>query len=202
MTIKKENIYDLQEYYQSTIACCRVMEKIYNITIKEKYFIFILAKEYDNSSTQRNLKSKQIPFIFYSTNDKMFYFNNTREIKIINELLIKEFKILNDNDTITKDYLYNKNMNLELLCELLNKKRKRYKIKITKNLYSYARKKIFGGVSLSDIGLIKNKIIKNISQIDLFKNKKIIIEFAFKVPFPEINNINLYNNLLGIFAYN
>ena len=202
MTIKKENIYDLQEYHQSTNACCRVMEKIYNITIKEKYFIFILAKEYDNSSTQRNLKSKQIPFIFYSTNDKMFYFNNTREIKIINELLIKEFKILNDNDTTTKDYLYNKNMNLELLCELLNKKRKRYKIKITKNLYSYARKKIFGGVSLSDIGLIKNKIIKNISQIDLFKNKKIIIEFAFKVPFPEINNINLYNNLLGIFAYN
>ena len=52
------------------------------------------------------------------------------------------------------------------------------------------------------LGLIKNKIIKNISQIDLFKNKRIIIEFAFKVPFPEINNINLYNNLLGIFAYN
>ena len=201
MTIKKEKIYDLDEYHKSTKVSSQIMEEIYNITIKEKYFIFILAKEYDNSLTQRKLKNKQIPFIFYSTNDKLFYFDSNRRVKGINELLIKEFKIIDEQDIMTKEYLYNKNMKLELLCELLNKKRKRYKTKITKNLYSYARKKIFDEYSLLDICLVRSKILIHIEQIDVFKNKQITIEFAFKIPFPEINNINIYNNLLGIFSF-
>ena len=201
ITIRKENIYDLMEYHQSTESCSQIMEEIYNIKIKEKYFIFILAKEYDNSITQRKLRNKQIPYILYSTNDKLFYFDNNRKIKGINDLLQKEYKIIDGQDYIKKECLYNKNMKLELLEELLNKKRKREQIKVTKNLYWFATKKMFNEYSLLDIGNVKNKIITYINQIDTFNNKKITIEYAFKVPFSEINNINLYHNLLGVFAY-
>ena len=98
-------------------------------------------------------------------------------------------------------YLYFKNTKLIVLQDLLNRKRKNDNIKITKNLFSYTRKKIFNNYPLSNINLVKNKIIKSLYKIESYKNKKLTIEFVFKIPFLEINNINLYRNLFGILAY-
>ena len=201
MTIKKEKIYDLEEYHKSTEIASTIMEKTYDIKIVNKYFIFILAKEYDNVSTQINLIKKHISYIFYSTNDNFFYFDENRQIKGINDLLKKEFKIRNENDFIQKEFLYNKYTRLKELNILLNKKRKIDNIRINKNLFSFARKKIFGDFPLSDIKLVKKDIITQIRKIDLFENKKFIVEFVFTIPFSEINNINVYQNLLGIFAF-
>jgi len=92
--------------------------------ITNKYFIFILAKEYDNSSTQRRLEIKGIPYIFYSTNDKFFYFDEKRKVKGIKELLMNEFKVESEKDQIQKQYLYNKNLRLSVLHHFLKRKRK------------------------------------------------------------------------------
>ena len=201
MTIKKEKIYTLEEYYEATNIASDLMKNIYDINITNKYFVFILAKEYDNSSTQRSLGVEGIPYIFFSTNDKLFYFDEKRFVKGINELLMNEFKVENEKDQIKKQYLYNKNLRLSALHDFLKKKRKFDNNEITKNLFSFARKKIFSDYSISNIALVKKKIMWHINNIEIFKNKPKILEYVFQIPFSEINNINLYDNLLGIFAY-
>ena len=201
MTIKKEKIYKLEEYFEATNTAAGLMKKIYHINITDKYFIFILAKEYDNSSTQRKLEIEGIPYIFYSTNDKYFYFDEKRKVKGIKELLMNEFKVESEKDQIQKQFLYNKNLRLSVLHELLKKKREYDNNEITKNLFSFARKKIFSDYPLSDIGLVKQKIMLEINKIESLKNKPKVLEYVFQIPFSEINNINLYDNLLGIFAF-
>ena len=201
ITIRKDKIYSKEEYQESANICAKLLENIYGIKIIEKFFIFILAKEYNNLQTQKDLQNKEIPYIFFSINDKYFYFDGERKIKGIRDLLKNKFKIETENDKICEEYLYFKNTKLKVLQDLLNRKRKNDNIKITKNLFSYARKKIFNNYSLSNINLVKNKIIKYLHQIESFKNKKLTIEFVFKIPFLEINNINLYRNLFGILAY-
>ena len=118
ITIRKGNIYNLEDYHEATNEAANLMEEIYNIKINNKYFIFILLKEYNNESTQKSLISKNIPFIFYSTNDKLFYFDEKRMIKGIEYLMIKEFKILDENDNIREEYLYYKNKKLLLLQDI------------------------------------------------------------------------------------
>ena len=201
MTIKKEKIYTLKEYFQATNIAGDAMKNIYHINITDKYFIFILAKEYDNSSTQRRLEIEGIPYIFYSTGDKFFYFDEKRKVKGIKELLMNEFKVESEKDQIQKQYLYNKNLRLSVLHHLLKRKRKLDNNEITKNLFSFARKKIFSDFSISDIGLVKRKIMLQINKLESFKNKPKVVEYVFQIPFSEINNINLYDNLLGVFAY-
>jgi len=40
-----------------------------------------------------------------------------------------------------------------------------------------------------------------INKLESFKNKPKVVEYIFKIPFSKINNINLYDNLLGVFAF-
>ena len=55
ITIRKNNIYSLQEYHSTTSSAETKIQDVYGVCIKQKYFSFILAKEYWNKTTQENL---------------------------------------------------------------------------------------------------------------------------------------------------
>ena len=201
MTINKEKIYDLEEYHDATEIAAKVMEDLYNIKITNKYFIFILAKGYENIKTQLSLIEKKIPFIFFSTTDYKFYFDEKILVKGINELLINKYKVLSNKEKVQQEFIYNKSLQLNIMHDLLNKKRERENYKITKNLYCFARKKLFEDSPISNINNVKKKLLDNIRKIELYKEKKVIFQFSFKCPFSEINNLSHYNEFIGIFAY-
>ena len=201
MTINKEKIYKKEEYHQSTNIAAAHMEKTYDIKINNQYFIFVLAKEYDNMSTQNNLISMEIPFIFYSTIEKKFFLNKNIQIKGIEGLLKNEFKIENEKNKIKNEYLYNKNLKFIKLKNLLKKKRRKDNNIITNNLFSFARKQNFKNDYCLKIKKVINKINIELNKIQTFKNKQYIIQYAFQIPFSEINNISMYESYFGIFAY-
>ena len=66
---------------------------VYGIEISKKYFVFVLPKDYKNTSTQTKLLLEKIPFIFYSTAQKKIFKNEKKEITCINYLLGDNYKV-------------------------------------------------------------------------------------------------------------
>lgn len=53
------------DYCNATIEAAKLLETIYKIKIKNKYFLFVLLKEYNNADTQTSLIRLKIPYIFF-----------------------------------------------------------------------------------------------------------------------------------------
>lgn len=204
ITINKFNIYSLNEYNNATENAAILLKDIYNIEIKDKYFSFVLAKEYENSKTQDDLVIFGIPFIFYSTIDNCFLFNNKRRIEKIEQLFNDEFEIYDNKNT--KELLFYKSYKLNMMGNFLERKRKREKgFKIAKNLFDCIREKLFkekGELALKEKE--KNDIIEIINNSDLLQNKKITIKYAFRIKFRDFYNLyqdEKNKDLLGICFY-
>ena len=198
ITINKWNIYTLEEYHQATEMAAIVMKSIYNINIKNKYFSFILSKEYENSKTQDNLRKMGIPFVFFSTSENCFYFENKKEIKEINQFLSMQFKLSSGKD---RAFYYKNNMfkNME---DLLQKKRSRDKsFQINNYAFNFIRKKLFNEeAELILTTNIKSEIIDIITNSPHFKNKVITLKYIFRIKFSEYEDLISCDNdyLLGI----
>ena len=202
ITINKKKIYTLNEYQNATITAANLIEEIYDIKIVDKYFIFVLAKDYNNISTQNTLLKLEIPFIFYSSINKAFYLNENKRPASINDFIDDKFRVLNIKDINIIETIDNKNLKFKKMTLLLNNKRKRDKEKITKNLFSFIRKKMFNNENeLNFSSKEKNDIIKNITKNKYYNNKAITIEYSYKVNFTRIYELRNYDNLLGIVFY-
>ena len=204
ITPKKCNINSLKEYNEATKLAADTLKNIYKIEIKDKFFSFILSDELENSKTQDDLIKFGIPFVFYSAINDCFLFNNKKSIWNIEQFFNNEFNISN-NENNKKLFTYRKYLfkNME---KLLEKKRKREKeFKITKNVFNFAREKLLeenGELVLTKE--IRADIIKIIQNSNFFKNKKITIEFAFRIKFIDFFNLFLdtkNTDLLGIYFY-
>ena len=199
ITINKWKIYTLEEYHQATEMAAIVMKSTYDINIKDKYFSFVLAKEYDNDKTQENLRKLGIPFIFFSSSDNCFYFTNKKEIKEINQLLNNEFKLSKDQKE--RSFYYKNNM-FKKMEDLLQRKRNRdINFQINEYSFNYIRKKLIN----DDNELIltttkKNEIIEMINNSQFFKDKAITLKFIFRIKFSEYVDLISCNDdyLLGI----
>ena len=199
ITINKKKIYSLEEYQNETINAASYIEERYGIKIIDKYFIFVLSKDYKNITTQEALISGNIPFIFFSSIEKCFYLNKTTKLNNLEQFLDKQYKILSINDINKNESIDNKNRKFLQMSLYLKKKRKREKIKITKNLFNFARLKIFDNeIPLILTEDIKNKIIQKIINNNNYKEKKIIIEYIFRANFNRIYELYKYTDLLGI----
>ena len=202
ITIKKKKIYSLKEYHDASSTASSLTEKIYDIKIKNKYFLFVLEKDYDNTTTINILVEKNIPFVFFSSNEKYFYFNNGNKIPHINAILDDKFLI--GNEEVRAQSFFNKEIIYHQMENLLRKKRNRDQKKITKNLFSFIRKKLYKNekplILTKDI---YQKVIDLIKTNSFYKNKKILIEFIFQIPFSECMEFlkNKNNNLLGLVFY-
>ena len=201
ITINKKKIYSLEEYQNATSVASKKIAKIYEINIINKFFIFVLAKDYKNDTTQTKLIFNKIPFIFFSTYDSSFYFRNNSKIQEIQLMKQNEYKIKSENDIEDEESIYIKNMKLDQLKYLLQKKRAITKTNIDKNLYSYTRKKIFNNNPLIIKNSIKDIIIEKINNVNLYKNKKIIIEYSFTSAFSYAFELYYYEKLIGLFFY-
>ena len=137
MTIKKKTIYSKKEYEQATNSAAKLLERIYKIKINYKYFIFILAKDYQNQSTKSELFQKNIQFIFYSTTDSCFYLNDSKKMVSIKNLLNITYKVKDENDLYSEETVFYKTLKLKEVEALLKKKRKKDNKPITKKLFTF-----------------------------------------------------------------
>ena len=199
ITTNKKLKYILSEYHDAAISASNLAENIYNIKIVGKYFIFILLKEYDNQSTIDSLKLGKIPYIFFSSNDNAFLFDDgKKKIDYITQLLIDKFLIQNEDESF-----YGKERKYLKMETLLKQKRKRDKIKITKNLFSFLRKKLYNNEKPLILDEQTNKkIINTLKNIDIYKNKNIIIEYIFRTTFSKAKELlKNESKLLGVVFY-
>ena len=202
ITINKKTIYTLEEYQNATIIAANLIEEIYDIKITDKYFLFVLAKDYNNTETQSSLNLLRIPFIFFSAIQKSFYLNEKQELSSINELINDRYKILTNKDKNKFESIHIKNTKLVQITELLKKKRKKDKETITENIFNFLRKKMFNNENGLDFPKeMKKNIIENIYQNQYYKNIIITIEYGFKVNFSRSDELKQYDNLLGIVFY-
>ena len=135
-----------------------------------------------------------------------FLFNNKRRIEKIEQLFKNEFKI--SDNKINKELLYYKRYKFEIMGKFLERKRKREKgFKITKNVFDLAREKLFkekGELFLDNKKDIKKDIIKIIKDSAFLKDKKITIEYAFRIRFCDFYNLfsdKDNKDLLGVCFY-
>ena len=203
ITINKWKIYQLNKYHRATNNAAILMSKIYNITIKDKFFTFVLAKDYDNKKTQEDLDTLGIPFVFFSTIDNCFFFENNKIIDSIDKFLKDEFKISTDKNKKEKNFYYKNRMFKRVEYFLQKKRRREPKFKITKNSFNYLRRKLCdeeGELELEE--KTKKIIIEKLNKTEDFKGKKIIIQYAYKLTFFQYDNLFSCNDdLFGICAY-
>ena len=200
ITISKWKIYTLEEYHQATEMAAIVMESTYGINIKDKYFSFVLSKEYESNKTQENLGKFGIPFIFFSSSENCFYFVNNKKIKEIYQLLSNEFK-LSKNQKKEISFYFKKNM-FKKMEDLLQKKRKRdINFQINEYSFNYIRKKLINDDNeLILTAKTKNEIIDIINKTQIFKNKAITLKFIFRIKFSEYEALISCNDdyLIGV----
>ena len=199
ITIKKNKIYSLLEYHQATVFASSKIKSVYKIDISKKYFVFVLAKDYINDSTQNKLLIEKIPFIFYSTIEKKFYKNKIKKILDILYLFDDYYKVKDYQSIIEEETFEHKRANLLLLNSILNRKRRRDNRGISKNIFSFGRKKIYN----EDFSLILPQKIKDDIITNILKKEKdtITIEYISKINFSRISEIPKEDNFLGVFFY-
>ena len=199
ITIKKNKIYSLLEYHQATLFASSKIKGVYKIDISKNYFVFVLAKDYINDSTQNILFIEKIPFIFYSTIEKKFYKNKIKEILDISYLFDDYYKVKDYQSIIEEESFEQKRANLLLLNSILNRKRRRDNRGISKNIFSFGRKKIYN----EDFCLILPQKIKDDIITNILKKEKdtITIEYISKINFSRISEIPKEDNFLGVFFY-
>ena len=202
ITINKMKIYELNEYHTATEIAAQKISSTYDIKIKDKFFCFILSEEYENKTTQQNLEKLGIPFAFFSTVSNCFFLETKKKIESISQFLRDEFKLqINQNK---KESVFYKNNIFKKMEDYLQKKRKRdKKFKVTKNSFHFIKEKMFKEEKELTLPMDElNTITKTINSTEFFKNKKIIIEYIFKVNFFEYENLYSCNDdLIGICFY-
>lgn len=199
ITLKKNKIYSLAEYHEATSFASSKIKGVYGIEISKKYFVFVLAKDYNNTSTQTKLLLEKIPFIFYSTAEKKFFQNDKKEITCVNYLFDDNYKVKDFYSLIEEQTFGHKRNNLILINILLNRKRKKDSKKISKNLFCYLREKIFEEKYCLRLSKkIKDEIIINILNK---KKESVTIEYISKINFSRISEIPKEEKFLGIFFY-
>lgn len=204
ITINKEMIYTLEEYHNATNVAAKLIEDTYGISIIDKYFLFVLDIDYKNSTTQTNLINNGIPFIFFSNYDNCFLYSKNNRIINVEQLINDKYLIQSNKEIKKVESIFYKNMKFLKMSYLLNKKKKREKIKITQNLFHYIRKKIFKNETALVLPKeVKIKIIKKINSNKYYQGKKITIEYVFRANFLRINELYNYycKDLLGIVFY-
>ena len=202
ITINKWKIYELNEYHSATEIAAQKMISVYDIKIKDMFFCFVLSEEYENKSTQQNLEKLGIPFTFYSTINNCFFLESKKKIESISQFLRDEFKLQTNQNK--KESVFYKNNIFKKMEDYLQKKRKRdKKFKVTKNSFNFIKGKMFKEEKEFILPKDKlNKIIETINNTVFFKNKKIFIEYIFKVNFFEYENLYSCNDdLIGICFY-
>ena len=199
ITKKKNKIYSLKEYHDATSFAASKIKSVYGINISKKFFVFVLAKDYKNDSTQKKLSLEKKPFIFYSTIDKIFFENKKEELLNISSLFNDYYEVTDFDSTKKEESFLNKRAKLLLLNTFLNKKRKRDNLEISKNLFSFTRKKI---LEERKCLILPQKIKNNIINRILGKNVKITtIEYVSKINFKRITEMNKDGNFIEIFFY-
>ena len=200
MTIKKK-IYSKKEYEEATISAAKLLEKIYKIKINSKYFIFILAKDYQNQTTKNELFTNNIQFILYSTTDSCFYLNNSKKMISVKNLLNITYKIKEENDLYSEETVFYKTLKLNEVEKLLKKKRKKDNKPITKKLFTFTRTHYFGNDSTLELDdNLKSKIIGIIKKET--KNKgKITIEYAFSENLLFYFELMDFEDLIGLIFF-
>ena len=198
ITIQKRKIYSLSDYHKATSIASERIEKVYGIKIKKKYFMFVLAKDYENKKTQDKLNLKYIPFIFFSTIEKSFYINDTVKIFDIKPLINDRYRVEDKDYFREQESFGNKHSKLIYLNTLLNKKREKDNKNISKNLYYYARNKILQENCFQLPQKEKEEIITKILQKNI---ENITIEYAFRIHFSSIYELDCIDNYIGILFY-
>jgi len=201
MTIKKKNIYTKKEYEEATISAAKLLEKIYKIKINSKYFIFILAKDYQNQTTKNELFKNNIQFILYSTTDSCFYLNNSKKMISVKNLLNITYKIKEEDDLFNEETVFYKTLKLNEVETLLKKKRKKDNKPITKKLFSFTRTQYFGNDSTLELDdILKSKII-NIIKKETINKGKITIEYVFSENLLFYFELMDFEDLIGLIFF-
>ena len=201
VTISKTLSKTLEEYHQFTLLAAKKFEKIYGIKIINKYFIFVLIKEYDNKATQNSLIKARIPFIFYSKELKQFLTPEDTPINNVSQLMFIDYKII--DKPLEEEIIAKKTGKLRKLENLLNRKRLLENKDTTEEDYYKERIKLFPKDEPINL---PTQLIKKI--IDYFKDNKFYslknvksIRYAYVSPLYKVNSIIKENDLFGLIFY-
>lgn len=198
ISINKKNLKTLEEYCKSTLEASKLFEKIYKIKIINKYFIFVLCKEYNNKTTQDSLENSKIPYIFYSLDSKKFHTIKNETINDISQLLQEQFKII--DKPIEEEIIGNKKGNFRSLEMLLQRKRLINKTTNEDDDYLSEREKIFPNDQPINLPIQIEKNIEN--HMKTLLNTKILkIKYAFVSPLYKVDSLLYEHDLFGLIFY-
>lgn len=201
VTINKTSIKTLREYHTFTLSAAEKFEKIYKIKIINKYFLFVLIKEYDNRSTQNSLIKANIPFIFYSKELKQFLTSENQPIDNVSQLLLKDYKII--DKPLEEEQIAKKTGKLRRLENYLNRKRISEKKEITEEVYYEERIIEFPEDKPINIPSQVIKKIEDYFEKKIFYSSKKVkkIRYGFVSPLYKIKSIIKENDLFGLIFY-
>ena len=189
------------DYCNATIEAAKLLETIYKIKIKNKYFLFVLLKEYNNADTQTSLIRLKIPYIFFSSKENKFYTTDMKEISNLQNLLNDKYLII--ENPIERESVFYKSCDFNDFKCLLN--RKRPIKKLNNDIYYDERKNKFPNdepiIFTESISNKINSTIKKILNEKYTNNYDFDIYYAFISPFFNINDLNNQKNLFGIIFF-
>ena len=200
ITINKNNIYNLDEYHNETCKAANLIKNIYDIIIEDKYFVFVLSKDYNNSETQKILIKLEIPFIFFSSIENCFYLNKNTKINSVVQFFDEKYKIQTIKDKQREESIFKKKMKFNKMSLLLEDYKREKKI--SKNFFIFLKNVMFNNEK--ELILPKNEkrnIIESIQKHEWYKNKKITIEYLFRAHFLRNEELSFYEELLGLVFY-
>ena len=182
--IKKKNDYRSHAENEVKVK----FEKLYNINIKQIFFLFILSNEdIENEDTCKILDKYKIAYLFYSIRNREIYKSRSKEkIKLLGELMNPNYLIFpidNDNNNDSTFNIKTINSIENIIREKLEKGEKINYEKIRNDIIPHS------------VGPIINDDLKRaiISKINSIKNTYDSLEFLYyaSIPYSQITVNNL-----------
>ena len=203
ITKNKPRIKSKQEYINDSFIAKSKIESTYGIKIENVYFYFILAEDYPNEETKRNLEIENISYFYFSIRKEQFLKDgNTVELENLNR---EEAKITQEIDDNENKSFNSKKILVKCIENFLQKKRRsdRQIKKISEKNYNDALKYVFKRTP--NIYLNNEKIEKKMKKIvkennNYYYSGNFTFQFVFtaNLNFEDYSSLIKENNLIGL----
>ena len=196
----KQKIKSKKEYIKACFKAKDKFETTYNIKINKMYFYFILAEDFDNEITKRDLELDNISYFYYSIKNENFIKDKDSQI-YFNNLDDYEAEIFSDDKDNAFQTFDSKLTSVNLIEKFLQKKRRSYSsIKITENFYDSAMMHIF---KQSTKIYLDEHIKKNMEKLITIghtkhSSKSYIFKFVFYIHSYELFKLAKHDDLIGL----
>ena len=188
-----------EEYIKKCFEAKKKIENIYGIKTNKVYFYFILAEDFPNEETKKELELKNIAYFYYSIKEEKFKRNGF----ILNMGNLNRIEAEISEKAQENEYRYfdSKLAIINLVEKFLQKKRRLDdNIKISQNYYEAAKNHLFNSICTIHLDNDIDKKMKDIVEKNSvsFKKNQFIFQFIFYIYPNESSYLTDKEDLIGI----